>query len=52
MKIGITYDLRSWYTDRGYSLDDTAEFDKQETVDALESSLKIMAHPEKWWMTL
>jgi D-alanine-D-alanine ligase len=42
MKIGITYDLRSWYTDRGYSMDDTAEFDKQETVDALESSLKIM----------
>ena len=44
MKIGITYDLRSWYTDRGYSMDDTAEFDKQETVDALESSLKIMGY--------
>ena len=44
MKIGITYDLRSWYIDRGYSMDDTAEFDKQETVDALESSLKIMGY--------
>ena len=40
MKIGLTYDLRSWYLDRGYSMEDTAEFDKQETVDALESALK------------
>ncbi len=39
MKIGLTYDLRSWYLDRGYSMEDTAEFDKQETVDALETAL-------------
>ncbi len=44
MKVGLTFDLRSWYTDRGYSLDETAEFDKQETVDALENSLKEMGH--------
>ena len=44
MKIGLTYDLRSWYIDRGYSMDETAEFDKQETVDALENSLKLMGH--------
>jgi len=44
MKVGLTYDLRSWYTDRGYSMDETAEFDKQETVDALENSLKLMGH--------
>ena len=44
MKIGLTFDLRSWYTDRGYSLDETAEFDKQETVDALENSLKAMGY--------
>ena len=25
MKIGLTYDLRSWYIDRGYSIDETAE---------------------------
>lgn len=42
MKIGLTYDLRSWYLDRGYSMEDTAEFDKQETVDALEMALKKM----------
>lgn len=44
MKIGLTFDLRSWYIDRGYSMDETAEFDKQETVDALSDSLKIMGH--------
>jgi D-alanine-D-alanine ligase len=44
MRIGLTFDLRSWYIDRGYSMDETAEFDKQETVDALENSLKIMGH--------
>jgi D-alanine-D-alanine ligase len=44
MRIGLTYDLRSWYLDRGYSMEDTAEFDKQETVDALEDALKQMGH--------
>lgn len=44
MKIGLTFDLRSWYLDRGYSMEDTAEFDKQETVDALEGSLKMMGY--------
>ena len=44
MKVGLTYDLRSWYIDRGYSMDETAEFDKQETVDAIENSLKQMGH--------
>ncbi len=44
MKIGLTFDLRSWYLDRGYSMDETAEFDKQETVDALENSLIKMGY--------
>jgi len=44
MKVGLTYDLRSWYIDRGYSMDETAEFDKQETVDALENALKQMGY--------
>jgi D-alanine-D-alanine ligase len=42
MKIGLTYDLRSWYLDRGYSMEDTAEFDKQDTVDALNDALVKM----------
>jgi D-alanine-D-alanine ligase len=44
MKVGLTFDLRSWYLDRGYSMDETAEFDKQETVDAIEEALKKMGH--------
>jgi D-alanine-D-alanine ligase len=44
MKVGLTFDLRSWYLDRGYSMDETAEFDKQETVDALANSLETMGH--------
>jgi D-alanine-D-alanine ligase len=44
MKVGLTFDLRSWYIDRGYSMDETAEFDKQETVDAIEGALKLMGH--------
>ena len=44
MKIGLTFDLRSWYIDRGYSMEDTAEFDKQDTVDALEDSLRKMGY--------
>jgi D-alanine-D-alanine ligase len=42
MRIGLTYDLRSWYLDRGYSMEDTAEFDKQETVDAIDNALRNM----------
>ena len=42
MKIGLTYDLRSWYLDRGYSMEDTAEFDKQDTVDALAAAIRNM----------
>jgi D-alanine-D-alanine ligase len=44
MRIGLTFDLRSWYIDRGYSMDETAEFDKAETIDALESSLIQMGY--------
>ena len=39
MRIGLTYDLRSWYLERGYSMDETAEFDKEETVVAIEDEL-------------
>jgi D-alanine-D-alanine ligase len=42
MKIGITYDLRDEYLARGYSEEETAEFDKTETIDALEQSLQAL----------
>lgn len=44
MKIGLTFDLRSWYIDRGYSMEETAEFDKADTIDALEDSLQKMGY--------
>jgi D-alanine-D-alanine ligase len=44
MKIGFTFDLRSWYLDRGYSMEDTAEFDKIDTVNALEEAIKPLGH--------
>jgi D-alanine-D-alanine ligase len=40
MIVGLTYDLRSWYLDRGYSMEDTAEFDKLDTVNAIDSALR------------
>ena len=52
MKIGLTYDLRSWYLDRGYSMEDTAEFDKQETVDALDSALVKMGFETEHCMVI
>jgi D-alanine-D-alanine ligase len=44
MKIGMTYDLRSEYLKMGYSLDETAEFDRDDTVDAIENVLADLGH--------
>jgi D-alanine-D-alanine ligase len=44
MKIGLTYDLRSDYLAEGYSELETAEFDREETIEALEVSLKRLGH--------
>jgi D-alanine-D-alanine ligase len=39
MKIGLTYDLRDDYRKMGYSDEETAEFDKIDTIEALEQVL-------------
>ncbi len=44
MRIGLTYDLRRDYLDAGFSLDETAEFDRPDTVDAIESALQKLGH--------
>lgn len=44
MRIGLTYDLRSWYLGRGYTMEETAEFDKEETVAAIESVLTDLGY--------
>lgn len=40
MIVGITYDLREEYLAEGYDMEETAEFDKPETIDAIESALR------------
>jgi D-alanine-D-alanine ligase len=44
MRIGLTYDLRSEYLARGYTEDETAEFDRDETIDAIDATLQRLGH--------
>ncbi len=44
MRLGFTYDLRDDYLRRGYSEEDTAEFDAAETIDAIEAALLSLGH--------
>ncbi len=38
--VGLTYDLRDDYLQEGYSLEETAEFDKNDTIDAIEDVIR------------
>ena len=40
MKIGLTYDLRDDYLAEGYGEEETAEFDRSSTIEAIESTLR------------
>jgi len=44
VKIGLTYDLRQEYLLNGMSEEETAEFDKVETIDALEETLQSLGY--------
>lgn len=44
MRIGLTYDLRQDYLSAGYSLTDTAEFDRPDTIEAIARALKELGH--------
>jgi D-alanine-D-alanine ligase len=44
MKIGLTYDLRAEYLALGYDDQETAEFDRADTIDAIEGSLQALGH--------
>ena len=44
MKIGLTYDLRSEYLSAGYGMEETAEFDREDTIEALEKTLAELGH--------
>ena len=44
MHIGLTYDLRDAYLAAGYSEDETAEFDRADTIDAIADALRALGH--------
>ncbi len=44
MRIGLTYDLRSEYLAQGFSEEETAEFDREETVIAIEKAVRACGH--------
>lgn len=44
MLIGLTYDLRRDYLAAGFSEDETAEFDRPDTVEAIEAALHALGH--------
>jgi D-alanine-D-alanine ligase len=44
MHIGLTYDLRDDYRKLGFDEQQVAEFDRADTIDALERALRSMGH--------
>lgn len=40
MTIGLTFDLRSHYLDTGFSSEDSAEFDSEETINSLVKTIQ------------
>jgi D-alanine-D-alanine ligase len=44
MKVGLTYDLRAEYLALGYGDQETAEFDRPDTIEAIEKSLRALGY--------
>jgi D-alanine-D-alanine ligase len=44
MHIGLTYDLRDDYLAAGYGEEETAEFDRISTIDAIDGALQVLGH--------
>jgi len=44
MRIGLTYDLRDDYLKLGYDEQQVAEFDRADTIDALEGAIRALGH--------
>ncbi|MBN1199175.1 MAG: hypothetical protein JXA23_07470 [Bacteroidales bacterium] len=44
MVIGLTFDLRSTYLQEGYSLEETAEFDRESTIEGIEDALHSLGY--------
>lgn len=48
LRIGLTYDLRKDYLIQGYSQEDVAELDSEETVASLDEAIRSLGHtPEQ-----
>lgn len=47
MNIGLTYDLRSDYLIQGYSMEETAEFDKESTIAGIEQAIQGAGYKTK-----
>ncbi|MBN2663003.1 MAG: hypothetical protein JXR68_05085 [Bacteroidales bacterium] len=44
MLVGLTYDLKSEYLKMGFSSEEAAEFDKEETIDGIENALNNLGY--------
>jgi D-alanine-D-alanine ligase len=44
MRIGLTFDLRSEYLSDGYTPEETAEFDRESTIEGLETALQGLGY--------
>ena len=44
IRVGLTYDLRDAYLEAGYSEMETAEFDRADTIDSIESALRGLGY--------
>ena len=44
MRVGLTYDLRDAYLEAGYSEIETAEFDRADTIESIETALTALGY--------
>lgn len=44
MRVGITFDLRKQYLERGFTEEETAEFDSEATINFLEETIGALGH--------
>ncbi len=44
MHIGLTYDLKSTYLKKGFTEDEIAEFDSEETIEGIQATLNKLGH--------
>jgi D-alanine-D-alanine ligase len=44
LRVGLTYDLRSEYLAAGFGEEETAEFDRDDTIGSIESALRALGH--------